>query len=73
MGKDIEKPKPARFWILRSVGIIVVLLLAFPGYYLGKGVQDYWNGTARLKGVGYPGSEFHNLDREVRVYWRSTG
>ncbi|CAL2104217.1 conserved protein of unknown function [Tenacibaculum sp. 190130A14a] len=43
-------------------------LLSFVG-----GIGNYLGGNAHLKGVGYPGFGFSNLDKEYRVYHASSG
>jgi hypothetical protein len=38
-----------------------------------SGAYDYSQGTAKLRDFGLPGTTFHNLDRELRCGYRSSG
>jgi hypothetical protein len=42
-------------------------------FSLMEGASGYLSGTAAIRGVGYPGPEYGNLDPEYRVYRPTSG
>lgn len=66
VGRNVAR----RRWIWATV--TVVLCLSPFGYHFTCAVADYCRGTATLRYMGLPGTEFHNIDSKYRCE-RSTG
>ncbi|WP_299108676.1 hypothetical protein [uncultured Tenacibaculum sp.] len=76
---------PFAFWVLFLIVLLIrksdltwkLLLFSswslLPLFSLVGGIGNYLDGNARLKGVGYPGFGFSNLDKEYRVYRSTSG
>jgi hypothetical protein len=63
--------------VTKVMNRLVLAFAAIPALVIAhsfaEGVAGYLNGTATLRGAGYPGPEYHNLDPEYRVYRRTSG
>lgn len=61
--------------IYRKAWLPLILLIAanpFAFFFVG-GVVDYAKGSPMLRGMGLPGSEYHNIDPKTRCMRRSGG
>lgn len=53
---------------------LILLIAANPlAFFFAGGIADYAKGTPTLRGMGLPGSEYHNIDPKTRCMRRSGG